>query len=153
MFFSILVFSCKSLKTKYNSLKLTLSNLGLFKNKPAPTKPARAMPIWPTEGSTEAFRYGVGSPFPLPTSAGPVIGCKICTPKRNRTDRYFIYIYIHVCVCFTWLNDSRLLPGFFFFFFLGIETSATWFWKRRHVIVSGFILYYNIIYFNNTVWF
>ena len=24
-------------------------------------------------------------------------------------------IYICVCVCFTWLNDSRLLPGFFFF--------------------------------------
>ena len=77
--------------------------LRLFKNKPAPTKPAGATPIRPTKGSTEAFRYDVSSPFLLLTLAGPVIGYKICTPKRNRPTLYththththtHIYIYI-----------------------------------------------------------
>ena len=85
--------------------------VGLFKNKLAPKKPAGAAPIRPTKSSTEAFRYGVGSPFSLLMSVGWVIGCKICTLKRNRTNRYIcIYILrdwvIHVCCL-----------AFFIFFF------------------------------------
>ena len=108
-------------------------------NQPEPCRSDRRKALPKRSGTVSAvlFRY---RRRPVQWSAARFAHRRETEP----TDIINIYIYIYV-----WMIRVCCLA----FFFFGIETSATWFWKRRHVIVSGFILYYNIIYFNNTVWF
>ena len=83
--------------------------VGLFKNSLAPTKPPETAPIRPPKAPPKVLGAMIGRIFPLPKSAGAVVGNKICKPKRNRTEPIYIYIYIYLTYTYIIYNHSSVL--------------------------------------------